>query len=135
MYAGAYEPLNPMNHLRPFRPRWRSPLGELLCVLLPFLILSWGTAYKLSLYKNNQTAAPAKVCTRGSDAAKSGISQAIDAHKVIEHGAASFLPVDARFVPPEPHDVSLFATLQGFILPRSGPTLAARPPPIGFLFS
>ena len=47
-------------------------------MVLPFMICAWGTAYKLSLYKTETNSAPAKVCTRGSDAAKSSVSQAID---------------------------------------------------------
>jgi hypothetical protein len=127
--------LDAFNYPRPSRSQWRFPLYGVLCVILPFTILAWGTAYKLSLYKTDKNGAPAKVCTRGSDAAKSSVSQAIDCHKVIGNGAAPSLPVDFRLVLPAPHDVALPEAFQVILPLRSTPILAARPPPIGFLFS
>jgi len=46
------------------------------------MIFAWGTGYKLSLYKSEPgaCAAPAKVCTRGSDAAKIAVEYAADGH-------------------------------------------------------
>jgi hypothetical protein len=50
------------------------------------MIFAWGTGYKLSLYKVDAAAysAPAKVCTRGSDAAKSAIDHAADRPNAIQ---------------------------------------------------
>ena len=44
------------------------------------MVFAWGTSYKLSLYKAGHESSPAKVCTRGSDAAKSALDQAAAAH-------------------------------------------------------
>jgi hypothetical protein len=42
------------------------------------MVFAWGTNYKLSLYKAEHGNSPAKVCTRGSDAAKSALDHAAD---------------------------------------------------------
>jgi hypothetical protein len=42
------------------------------------MVFAWGTTYKLSLYKAERERSPAKMCTRGSDAAKSALEQATD---------------------------------------------------------
>jgi hypothetical protein len=55
-----------------------------LCVSLACLVFVWGTNYKLSLYKAKQENSPAKVCTRGSDAAKSVLEQATDERNVAQ---------------------------------------------------
>ena len=104
-------------------------------MVLPFTIFAWGTAYKLSLYKTETNSAPAKVCTRGSDAAKSDVSQAVDGRKVI--GNVIAVPPLGNFsiVFPGRRDVTLSEAYQVIIPPQSEPILAARPPPIGFLFS
>ena len=47
-----------------------------LCVFLAIMVFAWGTNYKLSLYKAGHEASPAKVCTRGSDAAKNAVAHA-----------------------------------------------------------
>ena len=39
------------------------------------MVFAWGTNYKLSLYKAGHEGSPAKVCTRGSDAAKNAVAQ------------------------------------------------------------
>jgi hypothetical protein len=57
----------------------RLPLFRVvLCFSLSFLVFAWGTNYKLSLYKAHREGSPAKVCTRGSDAAKSVLEQAVE---------------------------------------------------------
>ena len=50
------------------------------------MVFLWGTSYKLSLYKveHATSSAPAKVCTRGSDAAKSVADQAADGPQVAQ---------------------------------------------------
>ena len=104
-------------------------------MVLPFAIFAWGTAYKLSLYKAENNCAPAKVCTRGSDAAKSNISQAIDGRKVIGNGTAPAAPANFPIIFPGLHDVALSETCPIILPLQSWPILAGRPPPIGFLFS
>ncbi len=104
-------------------------------MILPFMILAWGTAYKLSLYKTNKTGAPAKVCTRGSDAAKSSVSQAVDGRKAIGNGAALTVLVRPRLVFSERHSVVFSKQFQVILPLQSGLVFSARPPPIRFLFS
>jgi hypothetical protein len=65
--------------------------GQILAIALPLLlgmmVLVWGTGYKVSLYKvkaEASTSAPAKLCTRSSDIAKSDIDVAIADHGVIQ---------------------------------------------------
>src|SRR5580658_7992582 len=65
-----------------FQTRISGPKGLLsfcgvLCVSLAFMVFAWGTNYKLSLYKAGHESSPAKVCTRGSDTAKSALDQAV----------------------------------------------------------
>jgi hypothetical protein len=51
------------------------------------MVLMWGTGYKASLYKVKSEAnasAPAKLCTRSSDVAKSDVDLAIADHEVIQ---------------------------------------------------
>jgi len=104
-------------------------------VILPFMIVAWGTAYKLSLCKTNQTGTPAKVCTRGSDAAKSCVSQAVDGRKAVGNGTAMALLVRPSLVVVERQSLALSKSFQLIHSHQSGPGLSARPPPIGFLFS
>jgi len=40
------------------------------------MVFAWGTSYKLSLYKAGHESSPAKVCIRGSDAAKNALDHA-----------------------------------------------------------
>jgi len=51
-----------------------------LCISLAFMVFAWGTNYKLSLYNPGHESFPAKVCTRGSDAAKNALEHAADGH-------------------------------------------------------
>jgi hypothetical protein len=135
VYPGAYEPLNAFTHPRPSRSKRRFLLFGLLCAVLPFTVFAWGTAYKLSLYKTEIDGVPAKVCTRGSDAAKSNISQAIAGRKAIGNGVATPMHVIFPILRPRRHDVALSEEIQGILPLRFGPILAARPPPIRFFFS
>jgi hypothetical protein len=125
--------LDAFNHPRPSRPRWRLPLVGLLCVILPFMIFAWGTVYKVSLYKADKGGAPAKVCTRSSDAAKRSVSHAIDGHKDIGNGMVPSLPVNVSLILPELHAAALAESLPVIVPLQSVPNLAARPPPIKFL--
>jgi len=55
-------------------------------LLLGLMVLGWGTGYKLSLYRSHaaHAAAPAKLCTRASDMAKSELDLAATG-TVVEH--------------------------------------------------
>jgi hypothetical protein len=50
------------------------------------MVFAWGTGYKLSLYniEGGTSWAPAKVCTLGSDAAKSALDHATDAPTLVQ---------------------------------------------------
>jgi hypothetical protein len=134
-YVGAHEPLNALKHPRSSRFKWRSPLFGLLCAVLPFMIFAWGTAYKLSLYKTETNSAPAKVCTRGSDAAKSSVIQALDGREVFGKNITPPLPVNFPIVSPGRDEVAQSEMCQVILPLQCCPMLAARPPPIRFLFS
>jgi hypothetical protein len=127
--AGAYESLEAFNHSRPSRLKWRISLCGLLCMVLPFVVFAWGTAYKLSLYKADNSSVPAKVCTRGSDASKSSVRQAVDGRKVIGNGVAPSPVADFSFVLPGRSGVALPEAYRTIFPVRNWPTVAARPPP------
>jgi hypothetical protein len=50
------------------------------------MVFLWGTGYKLSLYKapSKDGTAPAKLCTRSSDEAKSAVSDAVEGYQPID---------------------------------------------------
>jgi hypothetical protein len=96
------------------------------------MVFVWGTSYKLSLYKVERatTSAPAKVCTRGSDAARSAVDQAADGPQVGQTAllvaalfdfdeTAETYPLDRRREEAV-HDLSPL---------RRAPILYLRPPP------
>jgi hypothetical protein len=105
-------------------------LYGVLCLSLAFMVFAWGTNYKLSLYKVGHEASPAKVCTRGSDAAKNALDHVASGSAVVH------MPVVIA---------TLFSPLQGTenypvdrlrdeaIIDRSplsgAPILYLRPPP------
>lgn len=112
---------------------WFSLYG-VFCLSLGFMVFAWGTSYKLSLYKAECQSSPAKVCTRGSDAAKNAVDNAAG-------GGAAAAVADA------PLGISVLSSLlQGTedypvdrlrdeaIIDRSplsrAPILYRRPPPI-----
>ena len=134
VYTGAYEPLNTFTHPRPFRSKRWFLLFGLLCAVLPFTVFAWGTAYKLSLYKAVKNGAPAKVCTRGSDAAKSSVSQLIAGRKIDENGVAFPPLLDLSVVLIRHHNFAFVEARQANLPLQFWPILVARPPPIRFLF-
>lgn len=110
--------------------RVRSPLGVLLCLFLAFSVFAWGTGYKLSLYKADQHREPAKVCTRGSDAARSSVDHATAGCKIWP----SSVLLSLIFVPSSTETYSLidsgFFEISEDLSPlRSRPVLYLRPPP------
>jgi hypothetical protein len=64
----------------PVRSRRRLPF-----LLLALMVFAWGTGYKLSLYKAppHDGNAPAKLCTRASDAARSALLDASQGPRAI----------------------------------------------------
>lgn len=103
-----------------------------LCLALAFMICAWGTSYKLSLYKVEGTLsfAPAKVCTRGSDAAKSAVDHAANAQDLVQIpvlAAALFSLDEASEIYPVKADREQ-VTLDRSPLSRA-PILYLRPPP------
>lgn len=106
------------------------PFCGALCLSLGFMVFAWGTNYKLSLYKADCQSSPAKVCTRGSDAAKHALDHAVD-DSAVAHAPLSM--------------AALFSLLQGIkdcpinrlrddvvidLSPLSrAPILYLRPPP------
>jgi hypothetical protein len=68
-----------MSQTRISEPKGLVSFYGVLCVYLAIMVFAWGTSYKLSLYHPGHESSPAKVCTRGSDAAKSALDQAAGA--------------------------------------------------------
>ena len=94
------------------------------------MVFAWGTSYRLSLYKAGRESSPAKVCTRGSDAAKSELDQAAGAHTLDQ------LPfrIAALFALPQgTEDYSLDRLRDEAVSDQSplsrAPILYLRPPP------
>jgi hypothetical protein len=69
-----------MTQTRISEPKGLFSLYGVLCVYLAIMVFAWGTSYKLSLYNPGHESSPAKMCMRGSDAAKSALGQAAGAH-------------------------------------------------------
>jgi len=69
-----------MSQTRISEPKGLLSFYGVLCLYLAFMVFAWGTSYKLSLYKAGHESSPAKVCTRGSDAAKNALDHAADDH-------------------------------------------------------
>jgi hypothetical protein len=100
------------------------------CLFLAVMVFAWGTAYKLSLYEPGQHDTPAKVCTRGSDAAKSSLDYAADGRKLQQTSvslicvsvmcASHVLPIVNSKQPVTAEDLTPL---------RSTPILHLRPPP------
>src|SRR5277367_5667437 len=71
------------------RPTTQDELARSLrCLpflLLALMVFAWGTGYKLSLYKAplKDGAAPAKLCTRASEAARSALTAVAEGSQVV----------------------------------------------------
>jgi hypothetical protein len=108
--------------------------GSLLFLLLCFSVFSWGTSYKLSLYKNNPagSATPAKLCKLTSDNAKSELDHVLDGHRVL---AAVFLidlaPMSGELAFAIFGQVILHDARCNLAPLRFAPVLHLRPPPNG----
>jgi hypothetical protein len=121
-----------VNQSRTLRSKGLISLYGGLCVALAFMIFAWGTGYKLSLYKSEALAcsAPAKVCTRGSDAAKSAVDHVADGHNVVQIPVlvAALFSLDeaAGTFPTSPHRHEAVIDLSPL---SRAPILYLRPPP------
>jgi hypothetical protein len=104
----------------------------ILCVALVFMIFAWGTGYKLSLYKveSGTSSAPAKVCTRGSDAAKSALDHAADGPTVAQRPlcVAVLISLD-QGVEEHPVDQRSDDVVSDLSPLSRAPILYLRPPP------
>jgi hypothetical protein len=101
-----------------------------LCLSLAFLVFAWGTSYKLSLYKAEHENSPAKVCTRGSDAAKNALDHAVDG-SAVAHTPLSMAVLFSFIKGTEDHPLDRLRDEGDISLaPLSlAPTLYLRPPP------
>jgi hypothetical protein len=103
-----------------------------LCLALALMIFAWGTGYKLSLYKvvGGPCSAPAKVCTRGSDAAKSAATHLADGQDVAQTPVlvASLYSLDER-AGSYPVDRQRGEAAMDLSPLRRAPILNLRPPP------
>lgn len=103
-----------------------------LCLALVFMIFAWGTSYKLSLYKveNLTSSTPAKVCTRGSDAAKSDFDHAADGRDAAPMLIClASLVTRYRDAEERPLDRSSHIVMSDRSPLRRAPILYLRPPP------
>jgi hypothetical protein len=121
-----------MTQSRTSEPKGLLSFWSVLCVALVFMIFAWGTAYKLSLYNNVEggtSSAPAKVCTLGSDAAKSALDYAADGPSVA-HGLLCTVLVSIDPGAEEHPADQRIADVVSDLSPLSrAPILYLRPPP------
>ena len=122
--------LENVSQTRSLKPKGLLSFYGFLCVSLVFMVFAWGTNYKLSLYKAERQSSPAKVCTRGSDAAKNALDHASDGY------ALSQVPVSmaVHFSLPQETDDYYLDRLSDEVIsdlsPLSqAPILYLRPPP------
>jgi hypothetical protein len=94
------------------------------------MVFAWGTNYKLSLYNAQHESTPAKVCTRGSDAAKNALDDAADG-RTAAHPPFSIAVPFSLFQGTE--DFPVNQRRDAAIIDRSplsrAPILYLRPPP------
>jgi len=119
-----------VSQTRSSKPKGLLSFYGVLCVYLAFMVFAWGTNYKLSLYRAERQASPAKVCTLGSDAAKNALEHAAEGHTL----AQAPLSMEILFsLPQGTEDYSLYWLSNEAVSdlsPLSGaPTLYLRPPP------
>ena len=104
-----------------------------LLLLLGMMVLVWGTGYKVSLYKVKSEAnasTPAKLDTRSSDVAKSGIDSVTADHEAIQApqllSLLSFSESESKVARPLSPRTDLVLIPPSFCLSSS---LDRRPPP------
>lgn len=111
-------------------PKGLLSLYGVLCLSLGFMVFAWGTNYKLSLYKAGHQDFPAKVCTRGSDAAKNAVDH-VAGGSTIEHALLSIMVLFSPIQGTEDYPVGRLhdeAIIDRSPLSRA-PILYLRPPP------
>jgi len=97
------------------------------------MVFAWGTNYKLSLYRSGHEASPAKVCTRGSDAAKNAVDNAAGVPTIADAAEAplSIVVFRSRLQGPEKYPLDRLrdeAIIDRTPLSRAS-ILYLRPPP------
>lgn len=119
-----------MSQTRIPQPKGLFSFYGILCVSLAILVFAWGTSYRLSLYNAGHENSPAKVCTRGSDAAKSALDHAAGG-KAVVHLPVSIAILFSSFQ--ETADYRVVRLRDEAIMDRSplgrAPILYLRPPP------
>lgn len=108
------------------------PFGMKAALLfLAIAVFIWGLQSKLALYKASSHDAPAKLCTRASDAAKSDCDHATDGGKLEQGTLLPALLSLTRLMPlhllPSDAQDELARCLSPL---RSTPILHLRPPPV-----
>jgi hypothetical protein len=95
------------------------------------MVFAWGTNYKLSLYKSEHGTPPAKVCTRGSDVAKTAFLAHAAKERAIVQPAVAIAVLCALLSPSEdrPIDWVRRHAAEDLAPLSSAPTLYLRPPP------
>jgi hypothetical protein len=105
-------------------------LRGVVCLLLGFMVFAWGTNYRLSLYKTEHRISPAKVCTRGSDAAKNALDHVADGHNTTQ-SPPGMAVLSSLF--PETRDLLFDRLSDDSVIDlsplSSAPILYLRPPP------
>lgn len=119
-----------MSQSRIAEPKGSVSFCGALCVSLAIMVFAWGTSYKLSLYYAGHENSPAKVCTRGSDAAKSAVDHSVGGNTVVH----TPLGIPDRFSPLQgAGDIPVDRLRDEAIIDRSplsrAPILYLRPPP------
>ena len=115
---------------RSLNPKGLFSSYGILCLSLAFMVFAWGTSYKLSLYSAQRESCPAKVCTRGSDAAKSALEDAAD-ERAIARAPLSMAVLFSLLQEPQGHPIDwLRDEAVGDLSPLNrAPILYLRPPP------
>jgi hypothetical protein len=106
--------------------------GSWLFLMLALSVFTWGTSYKLSLYKTNPpgTVTPAKLCKLASDKAQSQVDHAIEGHKVAFSGfPLKTFPVFKTSVLVLQRDVRPSTATASLSPLQTAPILHLRPPP------
>jgi|HubBroStandDraft_1064217.scaffolds.fasta_scaffold398837_1 hypothetical protein len=97
---------------------------------MAIMVFAWGTSYKLSLYKAEHQNFPAKVWTRGSDAAKNALDHAAESHALAQAPLSLAILLS---LPLGTEDYSLDRLSYEAVIDRSplsrAPILYLRPPP------
>jgi hypothetical protein len=121
---------------RPYFPSNRRQIGwspgSFFLLLLALAVITWGTSYKLSLYKTSSAEGltPAKLCTRASDIVKGQLDDATDGHNVLHHASLpNFVRVQVELAFPIFCRIAQDSLASEFSPLLEAPVLHLRPPP------